>query len=501
MSHEDDTVPHSPPNTTHHHHHHHAHLSLASLLRPFKGGFALRAKAPPRRASQSTDSLDQTHLDHLDNNPHAPHEPHRHDEVHPESRPEKTAFELVLPTKPDSPTNPSTSDPTDPTVEPTTTTKALPRRHSKVLDAFFKLSTDVKSVLSSKRRSSLSSPDHPDPAASPIQNHQQHLYPTPNYPPPSSSSLNDPSFSSSSIATNATLASLDLEAQVEIDAIENLSYLKLQEYKFIKILGAGAQGTVSLRLHIPTSSLRALKSIPTAPSLVDCHVRDSFRREVEILQACRKHPSVIRLLDAWESLNTVYQVFDVMNGGDASVEGVFTGIGEEKGIRLIAPIADALQYLHRLQILHRDVRPANIFLRRSITGHETLRELEHIPVLADFGIANYMRNSGRLAAPFPETPAHIAPEILTGSRFSSASDCYGLGYYALHLLLQRQPTVEDVRHSGEIADVQWGFMSDIGRRALKGLLEVDPLLRTTAAEFCVGEWVEFYDVDCVKHAV
>ncbi|KAJ3002417.1 UNVERIFIED_CONTAM: hypothetical protein HDU68_006250, partial [Siphonaria sp. JEL0065] len=252
----------------------------------------------------------------------------------------------------------------------------------------------------------------------------------------------------------------------QVDLAEEESFGRLKEYKFIKILGAGAQGTVSLRLHTPTSSLRALKSIPTAPSMVDCHVRDSFRREVEILQTCRQHPNVIRLLDAWESMHTVYQVFDVMNGGDASMEGVFNGIGEEKGVHLIAPIADALRYLHKFQIIHRDVRPANIFLRRSITGHETPRELETIPVLADFGIANYIKNSGRLAAPFPETPAHIAPEIIAGARFTTMSDCYGLGYFAMHLLLHRQPHLEDVRCLEGITDVTWSFMSEEGKKAV-----------------------------------
>ncbi|KAJ3058567.1 Serine/threonine-protein kinase dclk3, partial [Podochytrium sp. JEL0797] len=234
-----------------------------------------------------------------------------------------------------------------------------------------------------------------------------------------------------------------------------------------------------------------------------CHVRESFRREVEFLRLCRPHPNIIRLIDSWESMHTVYQVFDVCNGGDAAVEGAFRGVNEERAVRLIAPIADALRYLHRRQILHRDVRPANIFLRRSITGHETLRELEHIPVLADFGIANYTKNSGRLAAPFPETPPHIAPEIIGGARFTTASDCYGLGYYSMHMLLHRQPALEDVRYSGEIVapGTGWDGMSEVGKRAVGMLLFKDPKVRTTASEFCACEWVVAQGVDCVKHDV
>ncbi|KAJ3211583.1 hypothetical protein HDU83_002335 [Entophlyctis luteolus] len=323
-----------------------------------------------------------------------------------------------------------------------------------------------------------------------------------------SSGQSAPSFQSSALRSLPARSSKeDAAVSPELPSGENAetitaeeeSYRKLKEYKYIKLLGAGAQGTVTLRLHLPTSSIRALKSIPTAPSAVDSNVRESFRREVEILTASRRHPSIIRLIDSWESISTVYQVFDVMNGGDASMDGVFSHIGEEKAVCLIAPIADALRFLHKNSILHRDVRPANIFLRRSITGHELPRELETIPVLADFGIANFVRNSGRLAAPFPVTPAHIAPEILIGARFTKASDCYGLGYYSLHLLLRKQLTISDVRDTSSIDDRHWLRLSTAAKMSISMLLCSDPGMRLTAEEFCNGEWVSNHRVECVKH--
>ncbi|KAI9341414.1 kinase-like domain-containing protein [Obelidium mucronatum] len=294
-----------------------------------------------------------------------------------------------------------------------------------------------------------------------------------------------------------SISSLMAPEDVETQQLEAESKSKLKEYKFIKTLGAGAQGTVSLRLHRPTSTLCALKSIPTAPSLVDSHVRESFQREVRILKLCRPHPSIIRLINSWESVHTVYQVFDVMNRGDASMSGVFEGVTEERAIRLIAPIADALRFIHGLNILHRDVRPANVFLRRPLTGHESLRELETIPVLADFGIASYANCSGRLGTPFPTTPAHIAPEVVAGARFTKTSDCYQLGYYSLHVLLHRFPSLADVQEPDAIFDSYWKNMTDIGRYTVKMLLISDPFTRWTSENICRGEWMKEFGVECV----
>ncbi|KAI9341413.1 kinase-like domain-containing protein [Obelidium mucronatum] len=494
--------------------------SAASLIRPFKHQTGVLRASKFNAHVDTPAAVDTAHTPPEDahDHPHADPHPH-HDWLHWEHRPHRNLFSMVQKklhlSHRDLAASPNGSIYTRP--ETLSSEQAaeirrnslsedsskLPRvdqnqhKRSKIVDVFFKLKEDLQKLT--KRKSHVAPPE-PSPSLM-ASAHSS----TPNaieLTPVQSLVSQNPLTPAESQNRRLSLNSMNYMTaeREEMDLAEQESYEKLKEYKFIKILGAGAQGTVSLRLHTPTSSLRALKSIPTAASMVDCHVRESFRREVEILQTCRQHPNVIRLLDAWESMHTVYQVFDVMNGGDASMEGVFNGIGEDKGIRLIAPIADALKYLHRFQILHRDVRPANIFLRRSITGHETLRELETIPVLADFGIANYTRNSGRLAAPFPETPAHIAPEILDGARFTTMSDCYGLGYYAMHLLLHRQPHLEDVRNLDDIPDVTWSFMTEEGKKAVALLLFPDPMLRMTAAEFCVSDWVVKMGVDCVRHS-
>ncbi|KAJ3323432.1 Checkpoint kinase 2 [Blyttiomyces sp. JEL0837] len=271
--------------------------------------------------------------------------------------------------------------------------------------------------------------------------------------------------------------------------IESESRKKLKEYKFIKTLGAGAQGSVSLSLHIPTDSIVAVKSIPTAASAVDPHVRESYRREVAILKLTSIHPSIIRLLDNWEGRETVYQVFTVATGGDLT-KGLPGPLPGEEAVRLVAPIADALRFLHALGILHRDVRPANVFLRRPITGKESLQELQTIPLLADFGIANFAKYSGRLGTKFDQPPPHIAPEVLKGTRFTAASDCYGLGLVAFEILLGRPPTLPEMRNPDILQGFPiWNNVTIEGQNFVKALVNPDSVSRMTAAQAVNSDWM------------
>ncbi|KAJ3159506.1 Mitogen-activated protein kinase cpk1 [Irineochytrium annulatum] len=270
--------------------------------------------------------------------------------------------------------------------------------------------------------------------------------------------------------------------------------LKRKSYRFIKILGSGAQGSVSLRLHTPTGALVALKSIPTYLSAVDTDVRASFRREVAILNMARDHPNVIRLLDCWEARTKCYQVFDVCSGGDvdSGLPGASGPLREDRAAWLLSGITDALRHLHALGVLHRDVRPANVLLRRPVTGQETREEMRRVAVLSDFGISTLAPLSGRLALPPGSRPFHIAPEVLAGARFTWSSDCWGLGYVFARVVLGR--AVEEgewvamMRGQGGFGGKGWGVLSREGRDALMGLLELKGK-RLRAGEVLHGEWM------------
>ncbi|KAJ3283910.1 hypothetical protein HDU79_008654 [Rhizoclosmatium sp. JEL0117] len=260
---------------------------------------------------------------------------------------------------------------------------------------------------------------------------------------------------------------------------------KKKRYLNVKTLGKGIQGEVSLRVHVGTGSRVAVKTIFAYPN-----TRATFQREVEILKKVHGHPNVIQLLDYWEGKSNVYQTFELCSGGD--LEGLRVPLNEMQALALFAPLADAVKYLHNMGIIHRDIRPANIFLRRAITGTESIDDLISIPVLADFGISTVESLSGRLGTQFFERPPHIAPEVVDGGRFEKTADVFGLGVCLVPLFLGRPITLEDQDARLKPLEDAWNRLSVAGRLLYRQLLEVDPSKRITAAQVLELPLFDFY---------
>ncbi|ORY51519.1 kinase-like protein [Rhizoclosmatium globosum] len=295
-------------------------------------------------------------------------------------------------------------------------------------------------------------------------------------------------------STKATGSPLGFLALVSDHPVS--SRQKKIEYQQLKILGQGVQGTVSLRLHTPTGGIVALKSM-SVNSVVVADARKSFRQEVEILQKTRKHPNIIRLLDFWEGKEKVYQVFEICSGGDLE-GGLSAGpMAEDEGVRLVAPLMDAVRYMHELGILHRDIRPANVLFRRPLSGHESLQELMSIPVLADFGIAAYERFSGRMGSEFPIRPAYIAPDVVDGGRYRKSADVFGVGVCMVRILLGRAIELDDHNPRILARDPAFVHLSSEGQTFMRGVLESDPTKRFTAADAVNGEWFHSWGVEIV----
>ncbi|KAJ3201333.1 Serine/threonine-protein kinase 33 [Entophlyctis luteolus] len=264
---------------------------------------------------------------------------------------------------------------------------------------------------------------------------------------------------------------------------------KKNEYRTIKQLGKGAQGVVSYSIHIATNSKVAFKAIPIY-SMVDGNVRESFRREITILKKLQDHRNIIKLLDCWEGKGKVYQVFECCEGGDlSSAVGKAFPMAEKLRAHLFYPIVDAVNFLHSHGILHRDIRPANILIRRPFTSSESPESLLSLPVLADFGIAMEEKYaSGRMLTQFLDRPPHIAPEVVDGHPFARPADMFGLGVCLITVLLNRPIDICDQDKTLVSRESAWARLSVSEKRLVKKLLEVNPKQRLTALEAVHDEW-------------
>ncbi|MBK8100671.1 MAG: protein kinase [Planctomycetes bacterium] len=144
--------------------------------------------------------------------------------------------------------------------------------------------------------------------------------------------------------------------------------------------------------------------------------------------------------------NTLAQAQAAVLGDANAGTRLAAGSHTAAAVRCVLPIARALAYAHANQILHRDVKPGNILLRRDGT-----------PLLADFGLARDLRDPTLTqTGTFAGTPYYVAPEQAAGRRgeVDERADVFALGAVLYELLLLERPFDGDTS-AAVLQQVQW----------------------------------------------
>ena len=167
-----------------------------------------------------------------------------------------------------------------------------------------------------------------------------------------------------------------------------------------------------------SSYVKVISTAAEKISLVES-LQKKFTKEAQRL-ASFKHPNIVQVTDNFEENNTAYFVMELLEGGSLDELLKRNGaMSEQKAKTLILPIIDALEALHEVDLLHLDIKPANIMLRQNLT-----------PVLIDFGISKYLETTGinTTTAPIGISKGFTPLEQYGGSisDFSKATDIYSL---------------------------------------------------------------------------
>jgi serine/threonine-protein kinase len=205
-------------------------------------------------------------------------------------------------------------------------------------------------------------------------------------------------------------------------------------YTVVRQLGAGGMGEVYLVQHPRLPRFDALKILPVQLT-VDHEYRERFIREADTV-ARLFHPHIVGVHDRGEYDGQLWITMDFVDGTDAGNllrDNFGGGLPPEEVVQIVAGVAEALDYAHEQDLLHRDVKPSNILLAQS--NSKFIRAL-----LADFGIARMVKDSAGLTATDMTvgTVAYAAPEQLMGEALDGRADQYALAATAFHLITGQQ---------------------------------------------------------------
>jgi serine/threonine protein kinase, bacterial len=206
-------------------------------------------------------------------------------------------------------------------------------------------------------------------------------------------------------------------------------------FTILRVLGAGAMGTVYLAAHPRLPRQDALKVL-SVELTADPQYRERFLREAE-LAASLSHPNILGIHDRGEYDEQFWISMDYVAGTDSGRlvrEHYPNGMPLGDALAIITAVASALDYAHQRGLLHRDVKPANILL-----DNQSQRIF-----LADFGIARRIDDISGLTQTNMAvgTVSYAAPEQLKGEPLDGRADQYALACTAFHLLTGSPPYVD-----------------------------------------------------------
>jgi serine/threonine protein kinase, bacterial len=201
-------------------------------------------------------------------------------------------------------------------------------------------------------------------------------------------------------------------------------------YTIVRMLGSGGMGEVYLAQHPRLRRRDALKVLPASVS-ADNEYRQRFNREADIA-ATLWHPHIVGVHDRGDFEGQIWISMDYVEGTDAGRllrERYPNGMPNAEVADIVAAVADALDYAHQRDLLHRDVKPANILPAHPESGDRRI-------LLADFGIARWVNDISGLTATNMTvgTVSYAAPEQLMGGQLDGRADQYALAATAFHLL-------------------------------------------------------------------
>ncbi|MGH7548661.1 MAG: protein kinase domain-containing protein [Gemmatimonadales bacterium] len=243
-------------------------------------------------------------------------------------------------------------------------------------------------------------------------------------------------------------------------------------YEVVRELASGGMGTVFLTRQIALDRLVAIKV--TRPEHHTAHAAERFLREAQAL-ALLAHPNIVRVFDFGEAAGIPFYVMEYLEGKTVADHVAAGPLDRKLALKLGRDLLAALEAAHNHAVVHRDVKPNNLFF---IGGSA---------ILVDFGIAKRRTEQGDVDTPegprltdpgaVPGTLDYMAPEQLAGGEATPASDLYSAAMVIYEAYTGRH--WNDAARSGPVR--AWAGVPRRVARVLRRGLELAPADRWSDA--------------------
>jgi serine/threonine-protein kinase len=267
----------------------------------------------------------------------------------------------------------------------------------------------------------------------------------------------------------------------------NLIGHSVGRYHILEQLGEGGMATVYKAYDTRLENEVAIKVIRTdeLPAKTLARARQRFEREAKAL-AKLNHLNIVKVIDYGEYEGLPYLVMPYLSGGTLKQKLAGKALPWQEAVRILLPIARSLDYAHRQNMIHRDVKPANILITS-----------DGDPLLTDFGIAKIVDEETTMdltgTSASVGTPEYMAPEQVISKTVDSRADIYALGVVLYEAVTGRRPFTADTpmailfKHASEPLPRPKSFAQNLPDRVeqilLKALAKKPEDRYQTMAEF------------------
>lgn len=208
---------------------------------------------------------------------------------------------------------------------------------------------------------------------------------------------------------------------------------QINRYEIIAEIGRGAMATVYKARDPKINREVALKMLPLTinPDPKIKEMQNRFFREAQAAGRL-KHPNIVSVYDVGEDDQQAWIAMDFLSGDDMG-RYIKERLDIKTLCRVLAQVADALDYAHQQKVIHRDIKPANIIYHPK-TGHVTV---------TDFGVASLQDAGQTRTGTLLGSPSYMSPEQVKGNSVDGRADIYSLGVTLYQLATGHLPFTGD----------------------------------------------------------